>query len=81
MKLLPDGASFFTRKMGMACVWDTERGFGGRSWRYSAVFDNMVIEKLFVEVILCYTWLLYPFYVCVMLLGRISSAEWRSRPL
>jgi peroxiredoxin len=36
--------------MGMSCVWDTERGFGERSWRYSAVIKNGVIEKLFVEV-------------------------------
>jgi len=49
VKLLPDGACFFTRGMGMSCIWDTERGFGERSWRYSAVINNMVIEKLFVE--------------------------------
>lgn len=49
VKLLPDGAAHFTRGMGMGCVWDTERGFGERSWRYSAVIDNGVVEKLFVE--------------------------------
>lgn len=49
VKLLPDGAAAFTRGMGMSTVWDSERGFGERSWRYSAVVDNGVIEKMFVE--------------------------------
>jgi len=49
VKLLPDGACLFTRGMGMSCVWDSERGFGERSWRYSAVINDMKIEKLFVE--------------------------------
>merc|ERR1719445_1686683 len=49
VKLIPDGTAAFTRKMGMSTMWDTERGFGERSWRYSAVFDNMKIEKLFIE--------------------------------
>ncbi|RYH18941.1 hypothetical protein EON65_26675 [archaeon] len=49
MKLLPDGACQFTRGMGMSCIWDSERGFGERSWRYSAIINNMKIEKLFVE--------------------------------
>eukprot|EP00306_Pavlova_sp_CCMP459_P005693 CAMPEP_0185161256 /NCGR_PEP_ID=MMETSP1139-20130426/4757_1 /TAXON_ID=298111 /ORGANISM="Pavlova sp., Strain CCMP459" /LENGTH=195 /DNA_ID=CAMNT_0027726509 /DNA_START=11 /DNA_END=598 /DNA_ORIENTATION=+ len=48
-KLLPDGACLFTRGMGMSCVWDTERGFGERSWRYSCVVNDMKIEKIFVE--------------------------------
>lgn len=49
VKLLPDGAAAFTRGMGMSCVWDTERGFGERSWRYSAVINDMKVEKLFIE--------------------------------
>jgi len=50
VKLLPDGAAAFTRGMGMSCLWDTERGFGERSWRYSVVIDkDMKVEKLFVE--------------------------------
>ena len=49
VKLLPDGTCLFTRGMGMNCTWTSERGFGERSWRYSAVIDNMKIEKLFVE--------------------------------
>jgi peroxiredoxin len=49
VKLIPDGAAAFTRGMGMSCLWDTERGFGERSWRYSMVVNDGVIEKLFVE--------------------------------
>jgi len=49
VKLIADGAAAFTRKMGMSTMWDTERGFGERSWRYSVVFNNMKIEKIFVE--------------------------------
>ena len=49
VKLIPDGAAAFTRGMGMSCLWDTERGFGERSWRYSMVVNDMKIEKLFVE--------------------------------
>merc|ERR1712098_876045 len=49
VKLLPDGAALFTRGMGMSCTWCVERGFGERSWRYSAVIDNGKVEKLFVE--------------------------------
>mmetsp|Transcript_40377 Transcript_40377/g.65069 ORF Transcript_40377/g.65069 Transcript_40377/m.65069 type:complete len:199 (-) Transcript_40377:162-758(-) len=48
-KLLPDGACLFTRGMGLNCTWSSERGFGERSWRYSAVFNDMKIEKLFIE--------------------------------
>lgn len=33
----------------MSCLWDSERGFGERSWRYSCVIDDMKLEKLFVE--------------------------------
>ncbi|KAL7560206.1 hypothetical protein ACA910_003288 [Epithemia clementina (nom. ined.)] len=49
VQLLPDGAALFTRGMGMSTVWDYERGFGERSWRYSMVVNDCVIEKLFVE--------------------------------
>jgi len=49
VKLLPDGACLFTRGMGMNVVWEKERGFGERSWRYAAVINDMKIEKLFVE--------------------------------
>ena len=33
----------------MSCLWTTQRGFGERSWRYSMVVNNKVIEKIFVE--------------------------------
>jgi len=49
VKLLPDGACLFTRGMDMSCNWTSERGFGERSWRYSAVVNNMKIERLFLE--------------------------------
>jgi peroxiredoxin len=49
VKLIPDGAANFARGMGMQCVWDKERGFGERSWRYSAVINDMKIEKMFIE--------------------------------
>jgi peroxiredoxin len=49
VKLIPDGACLFTRGMGFSCVWENERGFGERSWRYSCVIDDMKVEKLFIE--------------------------------
>lgn len=49
VKLLPDGACLFTRGMGASCTWEAERGFGERSWRYSAVIADGVVEKIFVE--------------------------------
>lgn len=48
VKLLPDGSAEFTRKMGMLVAKDN-LGFGMRSWRYSALIDDMKIEKMFVE--------------------------------
>lgn len=48
VKLIPDGNAYFTRSMGML-VNKSNLGFGDRSWRYAAVVDNGVIEKLFVE--------------------------------
>ena len=48
VKLIPDGNAYFTRSMGML-VPKKNLGFGERSWRYAAVVDNGVIEKLFVE--------------------------------
>ena len=46
--LLPDGNGEFTRKMGML-VDKRNLGFGQRSWRYSMVVDDGVIEQLFSE--------------------------------
>lgn len=48
VKLLPDGNGEFTRKMGML-VRKENLGFGDRSWRYSMVVNNGVIEKIFIE--------------------------------
>lgn len=49
VKMIPDGAAAFTRGMGMSTVWSSERGFGERSWRYSMVVKDCVIEKIFAE--------------------------------
>ena len=46
--LIPDGNAYFTRSMGML-VTKSNLGFGERSWRYAAVVDNGMIEKLFIE--------------------------------
>ena len=48
VKLIPDGNAYFTRSMGFL-VSKSNLGFGDRSWRYAAVVDRGVIEKLFVE--------------------------------
>ena len=84
VKLIPDGAALFTRGMGMSCVWESERGFGERSWRYSAVIDDMKIEKLFVEV----SFLSIPVFLIVQLttpyfmhVGRRCGAKLQSRSI
>lgn len=46
--MLPDGNGDFTRKMGML-VNKSSLGFGMRSWRYSMVVNNTIIEKQFIE--------------------------------
>ncbi len=48
VQLIPDGNAYFTRSMGML-VSKSNLGFGERSWRYAAVVENGIIEKLFVE--------------------------------
>ena len=48
VKMLPDGNGIFTKKMG-ALVNKKNLGFGKRSWRYSMVVDDGIIEKIFVE--------------------------------
>ena len=48
VKLLPDGSGHFTRRMGMLVNKD-HLGFGYRSWRYSMVVADSVIEKFFYE--------------------------------
>ncbi len=48
VKMLPDGTGAFTEGMGML-VDKSEIGFGKRSWRYSMIVKNGVIEKMFIE--------------------------------
>jgi peroxiredoxin len=48
VQLVPDGNAYFTRSMGYL-VNKSNLGFGERSWRYAAVVNDGVIEKLFVE--------------------------------
>lgn len=48
VKLVPDGNGEFTEKMGML-VDKADLGFGRRSWRYSMLVRDGVIEKMFVE--------------------------------
>jgi glutaredoxin-like protein len=45
---LPDGNGEFTAGMGML-VGKEDIGFGSRSWRYSMVVRNGIVEKMFVE--------------------------------
>ncbi len=45
---LADGNGDFTREMGML-VAKNDLGFGDRSWRYSMLVRNGVIEKMFIE--------------------------------
>jgi glutaredoxin-like protein len=46
--LLPDGNGEFTEGMGML-VDKADLGFGKRSWRYSMLVRDGVVEKMFVE--------------------------------
>jgi glutaredoxin-like protein len=46
--LLPDGNAQFTDAMGML-VDKSDLNFGKRSWRYSMLVRDKVIEKMFVE--------------------------------
>ena len=46
--MLPDGNADFTTAMGML-VDKRHLGFGARSWRYSMIVNDSVIEKIFVE--------------------------------
>ena len=46
--LIPDGNGEFTRGMGML-VDKSDLGFGKRSWRYSMLVKDGVIDKMFIE--------------------------------
>lgn len=48
VKFLPDGNGEFTRAMGML-VDKRSLGFGPRSWRYSMLVRDGVVEKMFIE--------------------------------
>jgi glutaredoxin-like protein len=45
---MPDGNGDFSRGMGML-VPKNDLGFGDRSWRYSMLVKNGVIQKMFIE--------------------------------
>ncbi len=45
---LPDGNGEFTDRMGLL-VGKEDIGFGRRSWRYSMLVRNGIIEKMFIE--------------------------------
>jgi len=46
--VIPDGNGEFTKGMGML-VEKNEIGFGSRSWRYSMLVKDGVVEKQFIE--------------------------------
>ena len=46
--LIPDGNGDFTQGMGML-VDKSDLGFGKRSWRYSMLVRDGVVEKMFIE--------------------------------
>lgn len=48
VEMVPDGNGDFSRAMGML-VDKSHLGFGPRSWRYSMLVRDGVIEKMFIE--------------------------------
>jgi len=48
IRFIPDGSGKFSEGMGMLVNKD-DLGFGQRSWRYSMVVNDGVIEKMFIE--------------------------------
>jgi glutaredoxin-like protein len=46
--VIPDGNGEFTQGMGML-VGKEDLGFGKRSWRYSMLVRNGIVEKMFIE--------------------------------
>jgi len=48
LRFLPDGNGEFTAGMGML-VDKEELGFGQRSWRYSMLVKDGIVDKMFVE--------------------------------
>ncbi|MEZ5953133.1 MAG: peroxiredoxin [Hyphomonas sp.] len=52
VKVIPDGAGEFTRRVGMLVRKDN-LGFGLRSWRYAAIINDGIVEAWFEEPGLC----------------------------
>ena len=48
IEFIPDGSGEFTRGMGMLVNKD-DLGFGMRSWRYSMLVRDGVVQKMFIE--------------------------------
>lgn len=48
VRLIPDGNGEFTEGMGML-VDKADLGFGKRSWRYSMLVKDGLVEKMFIE--------------------------------
>ena len=48
IRFIPDGSGDFTRQMGLLVDRD-DLGFGRRSWRYSMLVRDGIIEKMFIE--------------------------------
>ncbi|WP_108652720.1 glutathione peroxidase [Dongshaea marina] len=48
IRFIPDGNGEFTKGMGML-VDKEDLGFGPRSWRYSMLVKNGIVEKMFIE--------------------------------
>lgn len=48
IQMIPDGTGAFTEGMGML-VDKSDIGFGKRSWRYSMLVKDGVVEKMFIE--------------------------------
>ncbi|NEP19463.1 MAG: redoxin family protein [Leptolyngbya sp. SIO4C1] len=48
VRFIPDANGEFTREMGMMVNF-SDRGMGQRSWRYSMLVRDGIIEKMFVE--------------------------------
>jgi len=48
VKPIPDGAGEFSRRLGFL-VDKNNKGMGMRSWRYSMILNDGVVEQMFVE--------------------------------
>lgn len=48
VRLVPDGNGEFTEGMGMLVAKD-DLGFGNRSWRYSMLVKDGIVDKMFIE--------------------------------